>query len=84
MYTDDFVSPVNGFEPIFPIDTFASAYYPNSTIGHAWASIQDRAKARGYLSAEKVKVYEWQPSVGAVNIADRKWIFFLKKSNINN
>jgi len=81
---DNIEYPVNGFEPVFPVDTHWVNYYPNSTIENAWLSIQGRVKTREYLSAEKVKVYEWQPSVGVGNIADRKWIFFLKKSSNSN
>ena len=77
--TYDIKWPQNGFESIFPVDTVWLDYFPNSTIEKAWMSIQSSVKAREYLSAEKVKVYEWQPSVGCGDIADRKWIFFLKK-----
>ena len=75
--TDDLRWPQKGFEPIFPVDTLWNE--PNFTIERAWTSIQGLVKTREYLSAEKVKVYEWQPSVGWGDIADRKWIFFLKK-----
>ena len=79
VFTKDLRYPKN-FEPVFPVDTFGIKEYPNSTIEKAWLSIQRLVKTREYLlSAEKVKVYEWQPSVGCGDIADRKWIFFLNK-----
>jgi len=82
--TDDYWLPKE-FEPTFPVDTIWKEYYPNSTIGQAWGSIQGLVKTREYIRSHQdvVKVYEWQPSVGCGDIADRKWIFFLKKNNVS-
>jgi hypothetical protein len=87
--TYDLRTPQNGFELIsnngqiteFKYGTFDENETTNE-IRSAWSVVQGLKIVRDYLQAnpeEKVKVYFYQPSVGAGDPADWKWIFILKR-----
>ena len=74
--TQDFVSPVNGFEEIFNPQNLDLDYF------NAWHITQSLLKVREYLEAnpsQKVKLFLYIPSAGESNPEDWYWIIFLKK-----
>lgn len=74
--TQDFVSPINGFEEIFNPKNLDLDYF------NVWHIAQSLLKVREYLEAnpsQKVKLFLYTPSVGEQNPQDWHWIIFLKK-----
>lgn len=74
--TQDFVSPVNGFEKIFNPQNLDLDYF------NAWHTVQSLLKTREYLKenpSQKVKLFLYTPCMGKANPQNWRWIIFLKK-----
>ena len=73
--TDDYVTPISGFENVFNPN---NSTYNYNTI---WTSVQSLVKVRQYLNSNPnatVKIFLYTPSVGVGNPAEWDWIIFMK------